>query len=74
MVLYNLIKVHDQTRSNKCGEGLGGGTFQDRHWMGPNENSTLILLGEMIPCIASVCRGTQISATQDKTPWGAEAG
>ena len=42
--------------------------------MGPNENSTLILLGEMIPWIASVCRGTQIFATQDKTPWGAEAG
>ena len=56
MVFCNLAKAHGQQWAGKCGKDLGW-TFQGRGWTGTNENSTLVLLGEVRPWIANVCRG-----------------
>lgn len=53
-----------------------GRPFQGRGWTGLNENSALVLLKEVRPWIANVCKGAQISAIQGKLPrgpgWGGE--
>lgn len=48
-----------------------GRTFQGRGWTGPNENSATVLLREVRPWIASVCKGAQTSANQWQTAQGA---